>query len=168
MKVKFFLIGILIFGLISCGTTSTIKPSGSLESLKNLPKLSFNSIKIDVKTEVEDSMWEVHLLKDFLADEFKAKNIEIKDSEADAEMVVVMKHLKNVSRGSRLWWGSLAGKAELRVDVTITTQNTAPVSFSVDTSSRGASSAGDWLSGYGGSTEDALERTAAKIVDEIL
>ena len=121
-----------------------------------------------MKTEVENSAEEAQQLKEFLVKEFKAKNKEIKDSEANAEMIVVMKHLKKVSRSSRLVWGSLAGKAEIRADVTITTTNAAPVSFTVDTSSKGASSAGGWLSGYGGSTEDALERTAAKIVSEIL
>ena len=168
MKVKFFLIGILIlvFGLVGCGTTSTIKPEGTLKSMEAIPKLAFNSIKIEVKTEVQDSAEEAQQLKEFLVKEFKARNKEIKDFGSDAEMLVVIKHLKKVSRGSRLWWGSLAGKAEVKLDVLLT-NNIQSINFSVDTTSAGASSVGGWLSGYGGATEDALERTASKIAVEV-
>jgi hypothetical protein len=54
------------------------------------------------------------------------------------------------------------------VDVTVTRNGSNLMNFTLDTESEGASSTGDWWSGHGGSTEDMLQRSAVKIVNEIL
>lgn len=160
------IIGALIF-LLACGTTSVIVPTSGLVSVETLPKIAFTSIQIEIKTEVADSEQEVQLLKEFLVKEFQNRGKIIVESRADAKMVATIIHLKKVPKTKRLWWGSLAGKAEAKIDIVFILNNDKAY-FTIDTGSAGASSAGDWLSGYGGSTEDMLERSAERIVAEIL
>jgi len=153
--------------IAGCGTTVNVKPEGSMSG-KEIPKLSFASIAIEVKTEVEDSQDAVKMFKESLANEFKERNITVVDNGADAKMVVEIKHLKKVSKTSRFFWGSLSGSAELKAKITITVKNSKSLNFSIDSSARGASGLGDFMTGYGGSTDDLLNRGAKKIIEEIL
>jgi hypothetical protein len=123
---------------------------------------------VKVRTEVVETAEEAKLLENYLHEQLVAKNKKVVESDPDAEMVAVIKQLKKVSRAARLWWGSLTGSAEIRVDVSVKTKKSEPAQFIVDTEAKGASSAGDWLTGYGGSTEELLQRTSAAIVDELL
>lgn len=166
-KIAFFMLIVAAFLLSACGTTVNVKPTdGSLPSEESL-KLSFASVAIEVKTEVEDSQEEAQMFKDFLANEFKERNITVAESGTDAKMMVIIKHLKKVSKTSRFFWGSLAGSAEIKADIAIKTK-TANSSFFVNASARGASGFSDYMSAYGGSTEDLLNRTAKKIAEKIL
>jgi len=165
--VMFFLLIAAAAVMAGCGTTVNVKPEESMSG-KEIPKLSFTSISIEVKTEVEDSQEEVQMFKKLLENEFNSRNIAVAESGTDAKMVVAINHLKKVSKTSRFFWGSLSGSAELKAKITITVKNSKSLNFSIDSSARGASSAGDWFTGYGGSTDDLLNRGAKKIIEEIL
>mgnify|MGYP006891165885 CR=1 FL=1 len=172
---KKFLLLIMVLALVSaCGTTVNIKPEGAVsdsDSAKKLPKLSFNSIAIEVRTEVEDCHEEVKMFEDFLAENFKQKNVKVvaPGSNAEAKMTIVIKHLEKVSKTSRWIWGSWAGSAELKANVAIITRDNNSVNFSIDANARASSIlSGDRYTDYGGSTDDLLERTSKKITEEIL
>jgi len=163
----FFLIIAAAAVMAGCGTTVNVKPDESMSG-KEIPKLSFTSISIEVKTEVEDSQEEVQMFKNLLENEFNSRNIAVAELGADAKMVVIISHLKKVSKTSRFFWGSLSGSAELKAKITITVKNSKSLNFSIDSSARGVSGLGDFATGYGGSTDDLLDRGAKKIIEEIL
>lgn len=158
----------LFFVLLNgCGTTTDIKREAPRELSPVRTDMEFMSITVQVISEVADTGSEVKFLENQLREQLINRQKTVVDSDADAEMFVVIKHLKKVSKGARLWWGSLAGKAEIRVNVTMTGKTVPPLNFTVDSEATGASSAGDWFSGYGGSTEDLLQRTATAIISEL-
>jgi hypothetical protein len=128
-KIFVSILVVIAFLLPACGTTVNIKPTEESMSDKELPKLSFTSIAIEVKTEVEDSQEEAQMFKEFLTNEFKEKNIAVAESGTDAKMVVMIKNLEKVSKTSRWFWGSLSGSAELKAEITIKTKNANPLNF---------------------------------------
>ncbi len=165
-KVLIFVLIVIAFLMSACGTTINLKPIEKSIPDKEFPKMFFTSIAIEVKTEVEDCREEIQMFKKFLTNEFKERKITVVESETDTKMMVVIKHLKRVSKTGRFFWGSLAGSAELKAEIIIT-KDISTLSFFIDTSSQGASGVGDFLTGYGGSTDDLLNRTAKKIVEYI-
>lgn len=167
-KYRFLIVASLVLLLSGCGTTTNIKRDTPHEPSVASKNLKFESISVKVRTEVADTGEEARLLENYLRKQFVAKNKKVVDSDPDAEMIAVIKHLKKVSRGARLWWGSLAGKSEIRVDVSMRTRKSEPVHFTVDSEAKGASSAGDWFTGYGGTTEDIIQRTSVAIAAELL
>lgn len=111
---------------------------------------------------------ELRLLDRALAQEFLLRRKQVVES-GDIKLVATVEQFEGVSQTARLWFGSLAGAAVLRVKVVITGANLSePMSFVIDTQASGASSTGDWWTGHGGSTEDLLQRAAREIVDHIL
>lgn len=163
---RIFLMGLLITAAAvmatGCGTTVNMRPTDG-SSLEESPKLSFTSIAIEVKTEVEDSQEEAQMLKDFLTKEFKARNITVVESGIDARMTVVIKHLKRYIPGVvrfLVWPFASFNNAELKTEVVITTAKN-NLSFLVDIS------AGS-VTGFTGTTEGVLEQAAQKIAEKIL
>lgn len=126
-------------------------------------KLSFASVAIEVKTEVEDSQEEAQMLKDFLVNEFKERNITVAESGTDAKMMVIIKHLKKVSGATRFWLWPFASftNAELKTEVVIVTAKN-NLSFLVDIS------AGSGVSGLTGTTNGVLKETAVMIYKKII
>ena len=158
---------LLVFQVLGCGTTTAIHSNNNPASAKT-PKLVFKTLVLEVKTVVPESDEEARLLDRFLSTEFMLKRKQLVDTNGDVQVVAVITRLEKVSQTSRLWWGSLAGSARLRVDVTVTGWGSGVMNFTLDTEAQGAASTGDWWSGLGGSTEDMLQRSAVKIVSEIL
>jgi|GEM_PF-5601745 len=146
--------------MAGCGTTVNVKPEESMSG-KEIPKLSFASITIEVKTEVEDSQDAVKMFNESLVNEFKERNITVVDNGADAKMVVTIKHLKKVSLTKRFFLGILAGTAELKANIVVVVLKNNPIIFSVDISSWDASG----IAGHTGAIiNDAAEEIANKII----
>lgn len=153
-----------------CGARAVTVISRPLLFSSNIAstRMRYTSLALIVKTDVPGSDEEVRLLDRFLSTEFIIRRKQLVESNGDVQVEAVIKRLEKVSQTSRLWWGSLAGSARLRVDVTVTRKPSSVMNFTLDTEAQGASSTGDWWSGHGGSIEDMLQRSAVKIVDEIL
>jgi hypothetical protein len=98
----------LTFVVTGCGTTTSIKRempanSGSNQSGK---RSNFDSIHVQVRTEIADTAEDAKLLENYVREQLVAKNKKIVESDPDAEVVAAIKQLKKVSRAARLWWGT--------------------------------------------------------------
>jgi hypothetical protein len=137
------------------------------ESDESKPK--FQSVSLEVKSKSPESKTEAQLLDRYLANEFLLRRKQLVTERADITVTATIEEFTGISQTARLWLGSLAGQGVVRVRVEVTGSGlSAPLVFVVDSRAAGASSTGDWWSGYGGSTEDLLERTAKEIINYIL
>lgn len=76
------------------------------------------TISVDVQTKVYDSEEERYILKNILISELKKKNWKVVDR-GDFNLSVVITHLKRVRWLKRFVIGFLAGRASVRVEVTL-------------------------------------------------
>ena len=151
-----------------CGTSREVQYTNQgVDGWEHDP-VAFNTVAINVKSEVPGTEEAEKQLNFALEVEFLYKKKKIVASGGDIQVAVVIKSLEDVPRASRVWLGSLAGSATLRAEVRVAGKRTKPFTFSVETVTRGAGTTEDFLTGKGGSTQDMVERTAELIVAELI
>jgi hypothetical protein len=159
---------LLLFLLGGCGTTMEVQYPVNQDASEAHQPAVFKSVTIKVKSEVPETEEAEKQLNFAMEVELLYKKKKIVKSGGDIILAVVIKSLRDVPRESRVWFGSLAGNAEMRTDVTVKGGGLPPRLFTVETTTRGAASTDDFLTGKGGSTQDMLERTAQAIVEELI
>jgi len=149
----------------ACGTTTSV--ANYQKPLAKKPK--FQSVGLKVNTQLAGKEEETRLLDRFVANELLLRRKQLLESGADINVVVTIEHLDGVSQTARLWLGGFAGDGTVRVKVVVTGGDLPdPVVFSIDSRTTGASTSDEWWTGYGGTTQDLLQRAAKVIVDQLL
>lgn len=158
----------LVLFLTACGTAMEVHyPSPEPDTAEVIPA-RFSRVVLEVGSSVPDTEEARKLMRFALEVEFLQKHKQLVQNNGDLEVSVVITGLKDVPRESRVWLGSLAGRAEMRTEIRVKGRQGKVSRFAIETLSQGATSSADFLTGKGGSTQDMVERTAAAIVAEIV
>lgn len=156
-----------LFGLAGCATSpqaTTLPPPVALAK-----PASLDFIRVDATSTVPNLPAETTQLKNAIlsglretglfanVDTARPKDV----SAAGIEVRAAIKQIRQVSKHARVWYGGLAGRAQVLVHVSISDLNSAkPIEeFEVE----GQTGASAWA----GLTDEAIQRAAAQIVDEI-
>jgi hypothetical protein len=161
-------LAVLLALLTGCGTTTDVTQLDSQGSASRKNNLVFKTVVLRVISEVPNNEIATEMLDRNIGNELLLKRKQLVDSNGDVEVIVVIKDFQGVSKDARLWLASLAGNSRLRANITVKQQNEIIHQFVLDTEGKGASNTADWWSGEGGSTEDMLQKSAQRIIAEII
>jgi len=159
---------LILATLTGCGTTTDVTQNNIRGSNSRTKDLIFKTVSLHVSSEVSNNEIATELLDRSIGNELLLKRKQLVDKNGDIDLIVVIEDFKGVSKDARVWLGSLAGSSLLRAKIIVKQNNSTVHQFVLDTEGKGASNTADWWSGEGGSTEDMLQKSAEKIIAEII
>lgn len=162
------ILGVLALALAGCATSS--HPVKLMKPVKtgNPASLDFNFILVAATNSPPDLRAEASLLQDSILSGLRETGVypDVEETNTNQfasgiKILAFIKHISKVSKESREWYGGLAGKADVVVQVTLSDLATGkPVELFEVEGQTGASA-------RAGTTDEAIQQAAAKIVTEV-